>query len=514
MLTMRFLFRTDADAQIGTGHLMRCLALAKALSASGAECIFLCRIAGLGSLAKRILAEGHTLLALPEADSAHVDVGESAHAHWLPGGWRSDAEACRHALSGVSKSDWLIVDHYALDHRWQSTMRFVAHKLMVIDDLADRQHDCDLLLDQNLVDDREKRYLELVPNHCVRLLGPRYALLRQEFEQNDSDLNTSQNPAEQPRLLIMFGGTDAGNLTLRTVKALIRLRWIVPVDVVVGPLYMYLPELRAAMASLPAALLHVSADNIAALMRGAGLAVGSPGVASWERCACSLPTLAIAQADNQMMIGAALAETGAHWYLGRTESVSDEMLDASLRMLLGNPWARESLRRSARLICDGRGARRVAAVLCSVGEVEIRPACAEDGDLLFSWRNDERTRRYFRNPAQLTFAEHIKWFGRILADKTKKLLILSRGGVPVGCVRFDLLNSLANVSIYLDPSLQGQGIGGRVLCVAMDWLYALHPEITLIDAEVHSDNVASAKMFLRCGYLPMWSRFEHRRGST
>jgi UDP-2,4-diacetamido-2,4,6-trideoxy-beta-L-altropyranose hydrolase len=507
---MRFLFRTDADAQIGTGHLMRCLALARALRATGAECMFLCRSAGLGSLAERIVAEGHTLLALPEVNSTHVDVGESAHAHWLPGGWRRDAEACHHALSGMPTSDWLIVDHYALDHHWQSSMRVAAHKLMVIDDLADRQHDCDLLLDQNLVEAMEPRYVGLVPNHCVRLLGPRYALLRQEFEQNESHPNPSLSRAEQPRLLIMFGGTDAGNLTLRTLQALIRLRWIGPVDVVAGPLYAYLPELRAAMAGLPAALLHASADNIAELMRQAGIAVGSPGVASWERCACSLPTLAIAQADNQEMIGAALAEAGAHWYIGRAESVSDGVLDASLRMLLGNPWGCESLRRNARRICDGRGVSRVSAVLGSVGEVEIRLACAEDGDMLFSWRNDERTRRYFHNPAPLAFAEHIKWFERILADKTKILLVSSRGGVPVGCVRFDLHDNVADVSIYLDPSLQGHGVGGRVLCAAMDWLYEQHPEITTIDAEVHSGNVASAKMFLRCGYRPTWSRFEHR----
>lgn len=508
---MRFLFRTDADAQIGTGHLMRCLALARALRAMGAECVFLCRSAGLGSLAQRIVAEGHALLALPEADSQHVGVDVSAHAHWLPGGWRRDAEACRHALDGMPTSDWLIVDHYALDHRWQSSMRFAAQKLMVIDDLADRQHDCDLLLDQNLVDAMEQRYDGLVPNHCVRLLGPRYALLRQEFERNENDPGPPPDRAEQPRLLIMFGGADAGNLTLRTVQALVRLRWAGPVDIVAGPLYAHLPELRAAMAGLPAALLHASADNIAELMRRAGLAVGSPGVASWERCACSLPTLAIAQADNQETIGVALAEAGAHWYLGRAEDLTDEVLDVSLLTLLHNPWGRESLRRNAQRICDGKGAARVAALLNSACDIEIRLACAEDGGMLFSWRNDERTRRYFRNTAPLAFAEHIKWFERILADKTKKLLVPSRGGVPVGCVRFDLHDSVADVSIYLDPSLQGQGVGRSVLCAAMDWLYAQHPEITTIDAEVHSDNVASTKMFLRCGYRPTWNRFEHRR---
>lgn len=500
---MRFLFRTDADPTIGTGHLMRCLALAEALHAGGAECAFLCRVAGLGVLADRIVAAGHELLPLPE--SAAVDPDGPPHAAWLPGGQKGDAAACLALLAGRQPVDWLVVDHYAIDHRWQTAMRGATSSIMIIDDLADRRHDCDLLLDQSLIDDMQGRYDGLVPARCVRLLGPRYALLREEFVR-PVDLPAWER-TETPCLLVMFGGADTQNLTLRAVERLAAIAWQGEVDVVAGPLYGHLGELREAVSRLSCGRLHAPANNVAALMRGADLALGSPGVASWERCACALPAITIAQADNQEGIGRALGEAGANFYLGRAESVTDEALSAALSAWLANESARKSMSRAAAAVCDGDGLRRVVAKLMPPS-LTIRPVCRSEAELLFSWRNDERTRRHALDPRPLRLSEHLAWIERTLVRPNVDLLLACSDDQPVACVRFDRAGHRALVSIYANPDLQGAGYGAGALFAALDWLRIHHPEIVATDADVLPTNGASHALFAAVGYQPAWLRYE------
>lgn len=505
---MRFVFRTDADATIGTGHLMRCLALAQALRLGGAECVFLCREGGLGVLAQRITDAGHVLLPLPEAEDRTSDADGPIHAAWLPGGQVSDAAACLAALAGQPAADWLVVDHYALDFRWQSALRGVARHLMVIDDLADRPHDCDLLLDQSLLDDYEVRYDDLLPAGCERLLGPRFALLREEFARRDPV--PKRFVAVVPHLLVMFGGADPQDLTRRAVRLLANEGWSGPVNVVAGSLYQPVEQLREEVGRLPQGRLHAPAENVAALMRGADLALGSPGVASWERCACSLPAIAIAQADNQEGIGAALGAAGASLYLGRAETLDDETLSAALRIGLGNGPARAAMARTAAAVCDGQGVRRVVSRLLPP-QLEIRRASADDAAMLFEWRNDEGTRRHFRSPEPLVLEEHLSWFEGVLGNNSRLLLVISRDERPLGCVRFDISGTVAEISIYLDPLQRGQGLGAGVLLTALDELHAARPEVVTVRAEVLAANRASAVMFDRCGFRPLSQYFEYRR---
>ena len=506
---MRVVIRTDASPLIGTGHLMRCLTLAAALRSQGAGCTFLCRGTGLGALAERIRADGHRFIPLPDAEGALPDQEGPPHADWLPGGQVADAASCLAVLSSQGRVDWLIVDHYALNHRWEVLLRPVVDRLMVIDDLADRAHDCDLLLDQNLFDDMRERYRGWVPSNCATLLGPHYALLRSEFASGVKKPRVSA--AEPPRILVMYGGTDASDLTGRTVAALCRIGWRGPLDIVAGPLYAELESLRALVAMLPGAMLHAPARDVASLMHEAGLALGSPGVTSWERCACCLPTVAIAQADNQEGIGQTLADAGAHWYLGRADALSDELLDYTLRALLCNPSALLSMERNARGICDGRGAQRVACFLTNWTTMYARPATAADGTMLLNWRNDPRIRRYFRNPAVIGLDQHLEWFTRALSDESRLILVVCRGQTPVGCVRFNLDGDSAEVSIYIDPSCHGSGLGSGVLRAALDFLHAERPWVNVCSAEVLTENVASEAMFANCGFHVRSSWFEYRK---
>lgn len=500
---MRVVFRVDADGRIGTGHAMRCLALAAALKARGAECVFLMREDGIGSIAGRIVEEGHrfTGLAAPENPCSNDDL---AHSHFLPGGQAPDAEACGRALDGAL-ADLLIIDHYGIDRRWQRAMRGHARRILVIDDLADRPHDCDLLLDQNLVADFESRYDTLVPAACQRLLGPRYALLRSEFERRPQTPQTRDEL--HPRLLVMFGGADPQNLTLKAVDLLVQIGWQGGVDVVAGPLHADPAGLRHAMATLPDAVLHAPARNVSALMAQADLSIGSPGVASWERCALALPSITISQAFNQEAIGAALGEAGAALHLGRAEDVPDALIKAALLTLGSNPLARGRMSRIAAEICDACGMSRVISRLLPP-DVAIRKARSEDAAMLFSWRNDPRTRRFSHDDRELVLDEHLKWMERALARTNLDLLVASVDTVPVACLRFDRHGERALVSIYLDPEMQGGGLGLSCLNAALGWLSRNHPAIRFTDADVRAGNGASHGLFTAAGYRLAYARYE------
>ncbi len=218
---MYVVFRTDASHTIGTGHTIRCLTLAKALRESGAQILFICR-EHEGDLCNHIEEQGFAVHHLSSPREDFISEYAPAHAAWLGATWQEDADATVAAITSLQiKPDWLIVDHYGIDQRWEDVLRPLVDRIMVIDDLADRHHDCDLLLDQNLILDMESRYGDLVPDDCTLLLGPDYALLQPIY----AELHDRIPPREGSirRILISFGGADSNNLTGRALEAFISL---------------------------------------------------------------------------------------------------------------------------------------------------------------------------------------------------------------------------------------------------------------------------------------------------
>lgn len=295
---MMVVIRADASLQIGSGHVMRCLTLADQLCSRGAEVHFVCR-EHPGHLCALIEERGYPLsrLVAPTTEyHAHID--DTFYAAWLAVSWQQDAEETVAALpsGGV---DRLIVDHYAIDRRWEKKLRPHVGRIMVIDDLADRAHDCDLILDQNVYDNMEYRYDKLVIQHCRMFLGPRYALLRPEFTASSKDVKNRDGTVK--RILVFFGGSDLTNETTKTLLAIKSLGLHdIAVDVIVGEANPYKDQVKELCSSLPDARFHCQVDNMAQLMTSADLSVGAGGVTAWERMAMQLPTLAIAVADNQV----------------------------------------------------------------------------------------------------------------------------------------------------------------------------------------------------------------------
>lgn len=358
------IFRVDASVNMGMGHLARCLTLANALAESGTRSCFLMRSHAAG-LASFVESHGHSVRLLLDPryarDSDTTDAG-SNYERWLPTTWQHDAEQTSQAMDGSGGAGWLIVDHYALDGRWEKACRREGVRILAIDDLADRPHDCDVLLDQNLGRSMLTRYRDKVPETCRQLLGPRYALLRPEFvEQRRLSANRSGRIC---RILICYGGSDPTNETAKAVQAVASVA--IPsmkVDVVIGLSNPHENSIVRLCSKLSLGKVHRGADNVAELMRRADLSIGAGGVMSWERCCLGLPAIVVDIAENQVGALTALADAGAVQYLGAAASVTSETLGDAILALLDNPVRSKALGEAAFALVDGEGRSRVCAEL-------------------------------------------------------------------------------------------------------------------------------------------------------
>ena len=318
---MRVVFRTDASMQIGTGHLMRCLALAAELREQAAECLFVCR-EHAGHLLAHVRSSGFEAYALPKPAATASYESDLAHASWLGVDWSIDAQQTREVLADM-RFDWLVVDHYSLDHRWESVLRFSCKRIMVIDDLADRRHDCDLLLDQNYYLDLNQRYQDLLPDKCLSLLGPSFVLFRREFYLAKHGLRVRDGIVRH--ILVFFGGNDSTNQTEKALKALGRLQLKdVSIDVVVGSTNANRESIRELCDRQQDITYHCNISNMAELVAKADLGIGAGGTAMWERCFLGLPTITVVLAENQFRTTEDVARAGATEFLGWSDSLETE----------------------------------------------------------------------------------------------------------------------------------------------------------------------------------------------
>lgn len=338
---------------------MRCLTLANALRDKGAEIIFICRDHP-GHLFELIKTLSHVLLQLPP--SGTLSEGYLAHAHFLGTTQEEDAQQTIEALKSIGRADWLIVDHYALDIAWETAMRRHVRRVMVIDDLADRNHDCEVLLDQNYYLRMEDRYEKYVAPHCKKLLGPQYALVRSEFKEARTHLKMRDGNVK--RIFIFFGGSDATNETGKTLRAIQLVnKTDIAIDVVLGGANPHQSGISVLGAAMPQVRIFRQVNNMAELMANADLAIGAGGSTTWERCSLGLPTIAISVADNQVPIAEGVETAGAQIYLGLGEHITPEILAAKIAYILKRPQKLIFMSKAAMQLVDLNGCDRVCEVI-------------------------------------------------------------------------------------------------------------------------------------------------------
>ncbi len=346
-------FRVDASSEIGSGHFMRSLSLADELIKQGMEIYFISR--SLPEYLKAILNQKNIEnLALPEEVNSYCS-DELTHSNWLKASQEQDAKVTIQALFGKS-CDWLVVDHYALDNRWERAIRNSVKKIMVIDDLADRLHDCDILLDQNYYVDMQNRYNDKAPEDCKLLLGPQFALLREEFRAFRKQAKVRNGKVN--KILVFFGGGDVGDYIFQVIETLSEINPKPRIDFVIGAQNSFKESIGNACAK-HGFVCHLETFRMAELMYEADLAIGAGGSASWERCCLGLPSLLVALADNQIAIAKALSSINACVYIGNGDEVSLLNLKQHLTKLLATPKLVEKMSENAFSVSDGLGVYRV-----------------------------------------------------------------------------------------------------------------------------------------------------------
>lgn len=525
----RVVFRVDGSAQIGTGHVMRCLTLADALFRRGIQSQFLCRNLEDG-LEQWIRGAGHRLTRLPT--DGPTPSHQQLYGEWLGTTQEHDAGTVLTALGGRDEPSPLavVVDHYGLDHVWEAIVHSRKQvPILAIDDLG-RRHDCDFLLDTTF-GKCPADYAGLVPSDCRLMIGSEFALLRPDFARVRSTVLERQDrdfAAGTPvrNVVASMGGADPGDATGFVLDALAPLatKYDFQLHALVGPAYSHYEDLDDRVKrSSDRIIAHRNVRDVAALLGGMDLCIGAAGTSSWERCCVGLPTINVVLAENQRTIANVLSSTGAvsdggdlsgGWEVSSSETANQ--LKSCLLLLINNRDNRRKMSEAARKITDGYGPMRVIRALLSPivqqRGIHLRPVTQEDAPIIYDWQCYPETRRHAVNPNIPSLEEHEGWMRRKLADKNSSFYIPSVGPIPCGMVRLDQSNAPAppnangrrtrEISILTAPEFYGCGVALQALVE----LQALHADEVLV-AHVLPGNSASHALFRKANFEPYEAGF-------
>lgn len=359
-----FVIRADANKAIGIGHVMRCLALAEWLHLQDVSPLLLTKYPNELVELKVKLLKGK-IVYLPESSDPPADT--YLHSKWLNGSECEDAKLCLDAIEqeteNIGKSPlFILVDHYALAAPWEKQLSQVS-TILVVDDLSDRKHECEWLIDQTF-GKTESDYLSFVTDNTKLMIGPKYALIRQEFTETEKSFQRSF-PKEEIKVLLTLGGVDKNNDTSKVLSFLATCqdnnKQTIEITVVTSNANPNLHDLQSTVATMQNISLVINANNMAELMATHDVCIGAAGSTSWERCVMSLPTISIVLAENQKTIAQNLEAAGAIIDLGLMMNITKNQFVDIFNSLIKNVELYDSLSKNSKLLCDGLGCNRIIA---------------------------------------------------------------------------------------------------------------------------------------------------------
>lgn len=497
-------FRVDASRRIGSGHVFRCLALAEAFARRGIECSFIHRQHD-GHMRAVIERRGFRVHMLKSPPLVPDDIGDEDYAGWLGVTEDSDAEESIRVLEHRDAGT-LVLDHYGLGLKWEDRLRDHVKKLVVIDDLPDRDHQCDVLITQGVLADTEPNSTWSREMSVEQVSGPEFALVASEYARARS-LAVGRRTVD--RILVFFGGNDRFGLTARTLALLSQEAFShISVDVAVGLQSGNGADLARLAADRGRTTVHDLQASLAPLMLRADLMIGAAGMTGWERCAVGLPGLVAVIAENQRLGAHELARRGAVRLIDpRTttpETVAgfSERLERELSDLVSSPESLQQMSATAATVTDGLGAQRVAELLfpSSAGAARLRTAALQDGPLLFRWVNEAGVRKASFQQDLVDWEEHFTWYETSLRRPDSRIWILeTHDGVPIGQFRVDVSDGLGVVDYSIDAAFRGRGLGQRLLELGMKRWQGEFPDVPL-RAETRPGNVRSQRTLGAAGW--------------
>jgi UDP-2,4-diacetamido-2,4,6-trideoxy-beta-L-altropyranose hydrolase len=474
------ILRADASSEIGMGHFMRCLALGQSWSETGARVFF-------------AMSQS-----TPAADNAAQAIGATISRLSSPVGSLPEAQETV-ALAQREQARCIVADGYSFAPGYQQALRGGGHRVLLLDDDARYQrYETDLVLNQNVYAS-ESLYPDCAA-HTRLLLGPRYALLREQFRESPQLDRTI--PAVARRVLVTLGGADPANATQTVIEAL-RLLPANSVEaiVVVGGNNPHRAKLESAIAgsSVKITLVH-DAKNMPELMAWADIAISAAGSTSLELAYIGVPMLLTILADNQQAVAAGMQSSGAARNLGWAHTLTGKSIAAALQDFIADQGERQRFSRAGQELVDGEGAHRVVRAL-QAPAIRLRPVAPDDSRLLYEWANDPAVRAVSFNSAPIPWADHERWFGSKLSNPHAVLLMAeNEDSQPVGVARFEIEQGVATISISISADFRGCGYGRELIDLASEAVLR-RPDVTSIRALVKADNLPSARAFLGADYV-------------
>ncbi len=508
-----FIFRLDSSTEIGSGHLIRSRNLALEISLQGNQCIFITRD-NPGNL-NHLIPKEFKLIILPQVakskdySNSNELKGRELYTSWLQCSQKKDVEDTIKALrdNGIKNFNWLIIDHYSLDKEWQKLFQanvlqdeffelVERPKICVIDDLADRYHNADVLIDPNYYGQQtNKRYQNLIPLNCKTLLGPNYALLGNEYR----DLGTNRRTIIQEvnRIFIYFG---AGNYNLLIKKiidifnneSLQKIR----LDIVCRKINILDESFLQLVQQRENTFIYHSLPSLSELMGKADIAIGAGGTNNSERLAVGLFTLVITVADNQVEPVKYLESDGFLQYIGSSEKILSKDIRESFQKLKPD-------RIKINSIVDGWGVYRVSKLFLGIKlPIILRLASCSDEGILFNWVNESCVRDNSFNSLTISYEEHSRWFKKSLKNPKRVILIaIDSIGCPIGQIRFDFSNdNSANIDISIDSSHRGFGLSSFLINKAIIFVRSIRGEHIQFIANIVRHNIASIRAFEKANF--------------
>ncbi len=360
---MKVIFRVDASFEIGNGHVIRCLTLAKVLTSVDYSVKFICRNKP-GNLIDLIRERGFAVEIIFEKSVKDGLIKESKdeYENWLGVSEAEDAEETIEVISNDGPIDLLIVDHYSLSTIWEMELKKNVKNIMVIDDLANRKHSCKILLDQNWFENPDSRYDKLLLDDSKKLLGPKYALLEDQFLKSKNYFK--KKGGDDYKLFVFFGGSDPKNLTSLAIKSINDLNIKnLKIDIVIGQNNSNIKAIKKIINSNQNIKLHIQINNIADLLKKSDFALGAAGINTWERICLGIPSIVISFSDNQKTLLEDLKKYNCITYLGDYSCVDAPIIKEAILGEMKKIPRRNKL--FLEDLIDGKGSERVLKVIKS-----------------------------------------------------------------------------------------------------------------------------------------------------
>jgi len=484
ILSNKTFIRADSTLQMGTGHIMRCIALGQWGKSRGDRIVFISHCQS-DQLRRRIIDEGFEFMHI---EKPHPDP--------------ADLEKTLSVLADQGLHNWIIVDGYHFCAQYQKTIRDSGHKLLMIDDMVNHaSYHANILLNQNIHAPGLDYHAD---PETIQLLGSRYVLLRQEFLKF-RDVQ-KKVPARVTRILVTLGGADSDNNTLKVIKALNRLKESrLTVKIIVGPANPYISSLQKELdqAVFQYDLLS-SVSDMAQCIAWAEMAISAGGTTCWELSYLGVPFLVVVLSENQAPIAQGLEKEGIAINMGWHQDMAASDLADRIFELLESSSKRSAMIDAAKKLIDGQGHKRIFDLINFLNggqgiKKHIRRAQKKDCLDIFALSNDPLVRENSFSSDEIKFDDHKKWFDAKLKSKDSCIFVAEMSNILIGQIRYDQKEDMAFISISIAAAFRGLGLGPEMIAATL-MSAGRKLKVKKIRALVKESNPASMRTFINAGF--------------